>query len=151
MCTSCVYFVTLGVQLLTGQNFAFSRLTGEPSQFEFPIPASGTLSGFEKFFWTTSSDCLTVVTGSVLAGTFSIVGDKVATSTVSLLNVLPTVYYMCYDDTEEVNAPYNRYNSVVLTVRGKLLPVEILFLWSSCVIIDIELLLLLGFFIVFMF
>lgn len=86
----------------------------------FPSPSVGTLSGVEKFFWTTKLDCTEVVISSngILAGTFSLVATNVTTTSVTLKNVLPAIYYMCYEDTGKVDATYTHYANVTLNVSG---------------------------------
>ena len=91
-----------GVSLSPTAALNFSRFTGETGTFEFSKDGTGTLSGLERMWWTTS-DCTTDYSSvtSELKANFS-QGTSTTTGTTSdmtLLTQIPAEYTMCYDST----------------------------------------------------
>lgn len=85
----------------------------------FPAPPNGTLSGFEKFFWTNAADCTTTTTSTVYGGTFNVDGNgNITTTNVTLLHAVASVYYMCYEDSGVGGATYAYYSTCILNVSG---------------------------------
>ena len=102
-------------------NFAFTKFTGEASTFSFPSPTVGKLSGAETFFWTNASECNDVTLSDVVGGNFSTTDANSVTSIVTLRNLQPGVYHICYEVTGQPDAAYNYNQNVKLNVSGKCL------------------------------
>ena len=105
--------VTLPVQ-------SFERSTGVAGTFTLAKNGAGRFSGYESFFWTNSTDC----TGTIIAalnGTFDAGVHEAngTTSSVTLAQVSPAAYSLCYHDGHATTTTYAYMPSIQLVVKGR--------------------------------
>ena len=116
---------------MTLLNQTFQQDSGDATTFTFNLSEVGTISGYESLFWTDTGAC-GGTPNSALNGTF-VAGSSTSdgtTSSMTLAQVAPAVYSLCYHDGNVAAAGYTYMPSIQLTIKGTVwIRTMVLWLW----------------------